>query len=201
MTKYEVATPHLIEGTNILKNKLGLTDQAKLDLFEEKAFIYRSMDAPTGELSREHLCNIHRHLLQDVYEWAGELRDVPISRGTSRFCQPQFIVQEMEKVIGKIDLEQLQKMDTDQLSGALAEIIGEMNAVHPFLDGNGRSIRVYAQQIASASDHDLEIHKLKRDAWNNASEASFLKADNTMLAKILVECLTQIQEQDESPSP
>lgn len=190
MTKYEVATPHLIKGMNILKNKPGFTDQKQLDIFEEKAFVFRCMDVPEGNFSTNHLRNLHKHLLQDVYEWAGEFRDVPIAKGRSRFCQPQFIDQQVDKITLLVDVEKMKKAKAKDFASKLAEIVGELNAVHPFLDGNGRAIRVYAQQVAAAAGYDLEIYKLKGEAWNKASEQSFMMADNCLLAKQLSKALT-----------
>lgn len=195
MAKYTVATPHLIEGTSILKNKPGFTEQASLTAFEKTVFSYRSMDAPEGDFSTTHLKKLHEHLLQDVYEWAGTFRDVPISKGDSRFCQPQYIEQQVEIGTRMVHIEKMKAMKPEEFAGRLADIVGELNAAHPFLDGNGRTIRTYAQKVAKAAGYDLEIYKLKGEAWNRASEISFLQADNSRLARLLGQSLTPERDQ------
>ena len=65
-------------------------------------------------------------------------------------------------------------------------IVGELNAVHPFLDGNGRVIRIYAQQVSQAAGFKLDISKLKGKEWNEASRIAFLSANNKPLSDILI---------------
>jgi len=191
--KYECSTPHLIEGTDVLKNKADLTDRTALVEFETGIFSLRMMDVPEGDFSTDHLKKIHKHLTQDVYEWAGEFRDVPTARGSSRFCQPQFIGQETDKATKSVDIEKMKTMKPKEFSNELAEIVGDLNAVHPFLDGNGRAIRVYAQQVAQAAGYDLEIHRLRGDSWNKASEESF-NGNNRRLESILSRNLARVRE-------
>ena len=147
MKRYKVAKPHLIPGTNVLKNKPGITNQKDLDRFELLSFLARLDTTPDGDLSTNHLKKMHAHTLQDVYDWAGEFRNIPTERGTSVFCRPEFIAQETDKITILITLSKLKEMKIKKFAEKLAEIVGELNAIHPFLDGNGRVIRVYAQKL------------------------------------------------------
>lgn len=191
MKRYKVAKPHLIPKTNVLKNIPGITSQKDLDRFELLSFLARLDTTPEGDLSTNHLKKIHAHSLQDVYEWAGEFRNVPIEKGTSVFCRPEFIVQEIDKITKSINPLALEKMNLKIFSINLAEIVGELNAVHPFLDGNGRAIRVYAQKLSKSVGYELDVSDLRGKAWNKASEKSFF-GDNHLLCQLLQEHLSKI---------
>ena len=70
----------------VLRNRLGITDEAELDFSERELVSQRAAETiPTGAFDLAHLRAIHRHLFQDVYDWAGELRTVEISKGASQF--------------------------------------------------------------------------------------------------------------------
>lgn len=82
-------------------------------------------------------------------------------------------------------------MDFTIFSKKLAEIVGELNAVHPFLDGNGRAIRMYAQKLSKAVGYELNVSDLRGDAWNEASEKSFF-GNSQPLYQLLQEHLSKI---------
>lgn len=74
--------PYLYPGAGVLRNRLGLTDPDQLDRVERRLVTQRIIEgAPTGDFDVAHLRAIHRHLFQDVYAWAGELRTVEIAKG------------------------------------------------------------------------------------------------------------------------
>ena len=84
------------EGTTVLRNIPNLRDQAALDAFEVAMTTQRSDEPlPEGSLDVAHYCAIHRHLFQDIYPWAGEVRTVRMSKENSTFCYPEHIEQEM----------------------------------------------------------------------------------------------------------
>ncbi len=191
MKRYNVAKPHLIPGTNVLKNIPNITNQKDLDRFELLSFLARLDTIPEGDLSANHLKRIHAHSLQDVYKWAGEFRNIPTEKGTSVFCRPEFIVQEINKITKSINLLELQTMNLKTFSKNLAEVVGELNAVHPFLDGNGRAIRVYAQELSKSVGYELNVSDLRGETWNKASGKSFL-GDNHLLFQLLQEHLSKM---------
>ena len=85
-------------GTTVLRNLLDLTTQAELDAFEAEITLQRSTEPlPAGKLDDKHYRAIHRHLFQDVYEWAGKSRSVRISKGGNPFCYPEYIEWQLKK--------------------------------------------------------------------------------------------------------
>ena len=84
--------PYLYPGASVLRNRLGLTDPDQLDKVERRLVAQRIAEgAPRGGFDLAHLRAIHRHLFQDIYAWAGELRTVEIAKGGHQFQFRQFI--------------------------------------------------------------------------------------------------------------
>lgn len=160
----------------VLRNKLGLRDAAELELFERRLVMQRiAQGAPSGDFDLAHLRAIHRHLFQDVYEWAGELRTVEISKGGSQFQFRRFIEAGMADVHRRLVADNyLRGLDADTFARKAGEIIGDVNYVHPFREGNGRTQLIYLDQLASRSGHALDVTKLDRDAWMKASREAHL---------------------------
>ncbi len=191
--KEKTATPHLISGTDVLKNKGNFTNKKDLMEFESEVYLNRFDSTPEGNFSSKHLKKIHEHILKDVYDWAGKYRDVPTARNNSRFCQPQFISAETDRITNLTDISKFKKMDKKDFVKNLAHSVGELNAIHPFLDGNGRTIRIYAKKICKEVGYNLDIKKLKGDEWNKASAHAF-SVDNKKLESILNKSLSPLKE-------
>ena len=101
---YEAADdPYCYPGTSVLKNRLDLRSQAELDAFEAMITTQRADEPlPAGELDDEHYRAIHRHLFQDVFDWAGEIRSVRLTKGASTFCFPENIAAQMRGLFAKL---------------------------------------------------------------------------------------------------
>jgi fido (protein-threonine AMPylation protein) len=90
--------PYCYPGTTVLKNRLGLRRQEELDAFEAMITAQRGEEPlPRGRLGYAHYRAIHRHLFQDVFDWAGKIRTVRIAKGASMFCYPEHIDAEMRR--------------------------------------------------------------------------------------------------------
>jgi len=158
----------------VLRNKLGIRDADQLEIFERRLAMQRIAEgAPTGDFDLRHLRAIHRHLFQDVYDWAGELRTVEIAKGGSQFQFQRFIGAGMadvhRRLVGRTYLEGL---DLDEFAREAGVVIGDVNYVHPFREGNGRTQLLYLEQLAIRAGHPLSIRMLDRDQWMDASQAS-----------------------------
>jgi cell filamentation protein len=94
-----VADPYCYPGTTVLINKLDLREQTALDEFEAEISRERAAEPlPAGQFDVAHYEAIHHHLFQDVYDWAGEIRNVRISKDGSMFCFPEHIDKELAKL-------------------------------------------------------------------------------------------------------
>jgi cell filamentation protein len=133
--------PYCYPGTNVLINRLDIRDQATLDAFEAEMTSERATEPlPGGPLTAECYLAIHHHLFQDVYEWAGKIRTVRISKGNNTFCYPEYIERELVKLFDGLTADnELSGLDRTQFAEKSAAFIAELNAIHPFREGNGRT--------------------------------------------------------------
>ena len=109
MSRYDAVDRYTYPGTGVLINKVGITDAQALDAFEADATAIRMFelfqDPVPGSFNVDHVKQIHRHLFQDVFDWAGEFRLVDISRGTSRFANFLLIEGYLSKCLGQLSQE------------------------------------------------------------------------------------------------
>ncbi|SDI39713.1 cell filamentation protein [Pseudobutyrivibrio sp. 49] len=176
--EYEDNGQYCYPHTHILKNKLDIHDKDELFKVEQElssARYFELVKHPIpGDFSLDHLCAIHRYLFQDIYDWAGKIRTVDISKGTI-FCLTQFIEIEFKKVQEwLINNEYLQDVhDKEVMAKRLAYLIGEINMIHPFREGNGRAQRVYIEYVCKNSKtFDIDFSKTTKNDMILASKES-----------------------------
>ena len=158
----------------VLRNKLNLRDAAQLDQFERELVAQRTAQGiPTGDFDLAHLRAIHRHLYQDVYDWAGEIRTVEIARGGNQFQFRQYIGTGMADVHRRIVVARyLRNLSARAFAEKAGEIIGDINYVHPFREGNGRTQALYLEALARQAGHPIDLRRLVRESWMEASKAA-----------------------------
>lgn len=181
-------------GTNVLRNKLNIQD---LDILHEAERDYSSIrqvelykKGITGDFSLKHLCSIHRQLFQDIYPWAGEIRTVDISKGTI-FCLVQFIEEQFAFLYRKLKKENFLKDITDQkeMAEKLAYYLGEINMIHPFREGNGRTQRIYMEQLCMNNGRfEIDFTEVSKDEMIAASVQS-AKLNNDLMEELIYKCL------------
>lgn len=166
--------PYVYPGTTVLRNKLGITDAAELDQVERSLVLTRLEDGPpAGGFDLSHLQAIHRHLFQDIYDWAGELRTVEIAKGGNHFQLRRFIETGMADVHGRlVKADFLHGLNRADFAGEAAKIIGDVNYVHPFREGNGRAQLEYLRQLGGQAGHKLDPKRLDPKLWIEASRAA-----------------------------
>lgn len=170
--------PYAYPGSKVLHNKAGLRDAAQLQGFEYRASAERAIELDLeplpGAFDLRHLCAIHGYLFQDVYAWAGELRMVSIAKDTSVFALPGRIEGAAVQVFRELAKDgYLVGLRKGRFVERLAHHFAEINALHPFREGNGRSTRVFLQQLARGAGYELEYEKTDAVLWNHAARQSF----------------------------
>lgn len=177
MSGYDsIDDPLCYPGSQVLKNKADLTDQDELDQFEQLMFLTRSEeDLPHGYPNYSLYRAIHHHFFQDVYEWAGKPRTIRTGKGGNWFCYPEFIDSEMEKLFAQLAAEDyLTKIDDPVSFAARAShYIAEINAIHPFREGNGRCQLILLNILFEMSGFRMNENKLVPDQFMNAMIESF----------------------------
>lgn len=176
----EFADPYTYPGTAVLRNIPGLRDEDALREFEyeqTKLRIEELRERPiAGKFDLEHLKAIHRYVFQDVYEWAGKVRTVRISKNGDAFAQPAFIEGAGQQIGGAIAKENfLRGLEKAAFVERLALYYSDWNALHPFREGNGRATRELMGQIARGAGYELEQTRMdnRKDEWNDAARRSF----------------------------
>ena len=162
--------PYLLPGTSVLRNRLGITDPIELHQYEFEATFTRQVELDArrlpGNYDLDHLRAVHRHLFQDVYDWAGEIRTVDIAKDRSLFALARFITDAATDLFGTLRAEKhLGGLGHDAFVGRAAHYLIEINALHPFREGNGRAQRAFIGQLAT--DAGWRINWSTIDAADN----------------------------------
>lgn len=164
--------PYIDPATGILRNLLGATTQDELDAAEADVtaarFVELMLDPvkPTGD--ELHLQEIHRRLFQDVYDWAGRFRTIEISKGGTDFV-PVALLRTGFAFLHLAEANNLRGLTAEAFTKALAVHFDEVNFLHPFREGNGRTQRILWEQVAAAAGHPLDFRALTAEENIHAS--------------------------------
>jgi cell filamentation protein len=193
MSRYDADDTYCYLGTDVLRNKAEITNAEDLDAYEGELSTLRSIEILenpiAGQFDLAHLQRIHLALFQDVYDWAGKVRIVDISRGNSRFANVRFIESAANEIFNKLARENwLKGLNADLLSKRLAHYLSEINALHPFREGNGRVQRIFISQLSQTAGHQLDYSDLEQEQIYHAMELAF-NGDESILANLILERL------------
>ncbi len=183
--------PLCYPGTDVLRNKLDLMSQAELDEYELAVFLTRADEPfPPGKLDYPHYRALHHHLFQDVYSWAGEARTIRIGKGGNWFCYPEYIEREMTRIFAELKAaKHLREYGPQRFSTAAAHVLAEINAVHPFREGNGRTQLAFLLLLAENAGLSFNDDLLDRDRVIGAMIESF-SGDEQPLAQLILEIVS-----------
>ena len=183
-------------NSDVLKNKIGIQDMEKLQRLERRLTMLRILelvDKPIqGKFDLQHLRLIHRYIFQDVYDWAGEIRKVDIAKG-SMFCNVKFIESQAAEIFKKLKSEDyLQGLNEENTASRLAYYFSEINALHPFREGNGRSQREFIRTLALHIGYVINFAKVSKEEMLKASKDFFL-CDYGKMEQLFKKCINQIR--------
>ena len=179
-----MADQYTYSDSEVLKNKAGITDTLYLHAFERKYVTARQAELAEqpikGNFDMEHLKKIHGYLFQDVYAWAGKVRDIdiaridPVNNKTFEFCQSHLLDGYQENIFSKLKKDDyLQKLDQDTFAAKAAEAMGEINMLHPFREGNGRTQREFIRELGLQAGWEIDFSGITKEQMTEASIASF----------------------------
>lgn len=142
-----------------------------------------------GNYDVAHLRAFHRRIFGDIYEWAGELRSVAIAKDDSVFALPQHLETYLTRVFDELRRENvLCGLSREQFLDRLTHYHAELNAAHPFREGNGRTQRAFLGQLARHPGFTLAWQRLERERNIETARASH-RGDNSPLHELLDELL------------
>ena len=195
-SKYDVYTTvqsmYCYPDTDVLVNKLNIKDKTELKAAESEFVAIKQMallqNPIRGRFTKTHLLNIHRFLFEDVYPFAGKIRKEQISKGDTMFYPPDAIEKQLVRVLAQVrDDKLLAETDEQRQIENLSWLMAELNIIHPFREGNGRSIRELIRCMAL--EYGLHIN------WGNTDRETLINAaiaavdDDMAFCDVLIQCL------------
>ncbi|MFK3819509.1 Fic/DOC family protein [Pseudomonas sp. NPDC089407] len=183
--------PYCYPGGHTLRNKLGIEDDNRLEQAERLltaiAADHIEFELPPYDLG--YLRKIHAALFFDLYDWAGQLRTVAISKQDTRFCQPEFMERQAALVFKRMEAAQwFEQAPRSELIALIADEYSELNVVHPFRDGNGRAQRILFEHVIYNAGYDVSWWAVEPDQWLAANIAAY-HCDLEPLTAIFDRCI------------
>lgn len=189
---------YVYPDTDVLQNKFDVKDQDKLERLERmlsgRRLLELFKDPLEGQFDLNHLQNIHRYIFQDIYEWAGELRTVNITKGNHFALHNVMVPYFEEHVTVPLHEEKLLEgvSGKSDLAQRMAIYFDHVNAAHPFREGNGRAQREFFRTLALRHGFQLDWSKASQEEMIESSKQALAKMDPTGLEEILYRCMYRV---------
>ena len=172
--KYGVSQDsYCYKNSDVLVNKLNIENhdslaEAELAFTAIRYSEYSSKITSINKFNLSHLQTLNFQLFQDVYDWAGDIRAVDIAKGETRFCTCTRIDTEAQKQFSRIPLL-LNINSQEQLIIELADIFCELNIIHPFREGNGRTQRFFFEELCFFLGLNIRWPNISKEEWIQAN--------------------------------
>lgn len=178
--------------TYTLINKLDIHDDNLLkeaeSLYTAQRLLELQAEVILGNFDLNHLLAIHYYIFQDLYDFAGKIREEDISKEYTFFAKFPYIVLNAEKLLKDLQKENyLKELNQEEFSNKAAYYMAELNVIHPFREGNGRTIREFIRCLALNSNFILNWNAIDKDDLLQASIKSVM--DSSVLAKSIKKCI------------
>lgn len=185
-------------NSEVLKNKLNITDKNELFETETELTAIRLKELQykpiKGNFDFKHLKEIHKYIFQDIYDWAGKERTVEIGKG-NLFCTTSCIQNYAESIFNKYYSQCYNAKDNfEDFIRIFADNYGDLNALHPFREGNGRAQREFARLICLECGYSFTLSVATHSQMLEASKLSFDKGDSSGFVEIFSKAVTRLDE-------
>lgn len=172
-------------------NLLGIDSHDELERAEALTFSLRATDLEQNEFKSitftlKGFQDLHHHLFQDIYPFAGNFRDVQLIKGNTRFCQVQFLNDYATDLFHELS-EELAWNSLEETADRLAYFKSELNKLHPFREGNGCTIRIYIHAYALSRGIEWAYETMNRENYMQAMIQSVI--DLKILRKVFLETI------------
>ena len=180
------------KGTNVLVNKMNIKDPIALKNYETSVIGLKLMALSkrgiTGKFDVSHFVSIHKFLFEDIYPFAGLFRTENIAKDYFQFAEWEYIESELTRLLSELKSENfLANLTKEKFAERLSYYWAELNVLHPFREGNGRTTREFLRQLSLKNGYVLNLHKVSPQKLLNASIKSII--DTADLEKYLYTCL------------
>lgn len=176
-----------------LINKLDIKNDEILEYVEVQNTYYELLNIRKlhiTKFNKKTYLEIHKYLFNDVYSFAGKIRVTNIAKDNTLFCQYHLINKSLNDVFKKFEKEVINSKE--DLVKAIAYYYAELNMIHAFREGNGRTNRIFFELYAKNKGYDLDFSKVNMDDFLNATIYSSIN-DESKLIKILNDCINLIK--------
>jgi cell filamentation protein len=180
-------TDYFVSGDNILDNKLGISDPQEFKIAEQDIVTKKSvviLNETSTIFNFEFLLHIHKILFEDLYDFAGKIRNVDITNPEEHipFAYARFIESEAKRIFFELkSKEYLFGLDKNKFIKEITNLSAELNALHPFRDGNGRTIRLFLILLADHTGYLLDYSQVSAEEIINADKLAFEGNTNPLL--------------------
>lgn len=182
---------YLYPDGRTLVNLFDIRDIDKLHEAERLATRERTstldLSIDLKSLSVEHFKNLHQHLFQDVYAWAGDLRVVNMKKGGMVFEDYRYLEKGLNDLVNEIKNADLRQMSTDEFVEHGHKWFMQANFLHPFREGNGRVQRIFITQLANHIGIELNFDYISQARMSNACNMAHGLSDSRALKKLFVD--------------
>jgi cell filamentation protein len=196
MSKYRLSQSSIyIDGTSVPRNKLDITNSIDIheaeNMLLEQAYIELSSKYNQKTILNEtYFINLHKKTFESLYDFAGAYRDVNMSKGESQFCLALYLDTESKRIFQELEDENylaIVKNNKSNFAKRLAYYQGELIALHPFYELNGRITRLYCDMLALFNGYKPIDYSgaIDNGAYIDASIACVQYADSSLLEKII----------------
>lgn len=161
-------------GTDVLINKENIKDAKALSEYEADVTLIRQYELEKeglvkGRFGVTHLKKIHAYIFQDVYPFAGKLRQEDIWKGSTFFCKSEYIEDNLTNILTQLKTDNyLRGLELEQFAEKASYYMAEINLIHPFREGNGRTIREFIRQLALYCGYIINWSLIDRETLLNA---------------------------------
>jgi len=167
--------PYVYRNTDCLKNRLGIRDPTELSAFELEMSVLRAEESfPAGRFTPSHYRAVHWHMFRDVYAWAGRYRTVRTGKGGNWFCYPEYIGAQMKALFARLRGPTFRPgVEAVDFLDHASDFLSELNAIHAFREGNGRSQLAFMDLLAQRAGHPMDFSRVRQVTFLPAMIASF----------------------------
>lgn len=182
MEQIDTWDDYFIEGTNVLKNNFNIDNNEELEQKEKeislKKITYLELFPIEGKFDAIHLRAIHKFIFDEIYPFAGEYRTCTLAKTTRNFYDPDIIEDELDKTLKTLSEEVKSITDKRKYAYVLAKAYYDLMTVHPFREGNGRSVREFLKEFVdyygNVLPYRIDYSKMNEELFLQAVEYRYL---------------------------
>lgn len=184
--------PYTDTSMGLLRNLFGIDTSEELEAIEARIasiaitrIIAKTHPRP-ADLTLDFFFDIHKQLFGAIYDWAGQLRTVEVSKGTTSFARAEYLQVNLQALFRQFVADEYCAAGSkEEFAEKLAYYYGELNVLHPFREGNGRTIRTFLSLVADCHGYYIAWGDMTAAENIQASIASY-SGDETLMRQLLL---------------